>query len=129
MITLASEVMEPINGLSNIDWTTIIISLSSLLIGSTGMKWYEIWRKNKKELRQEKTSSEVEYRDSLKQRVAELEDKIELLQGRIEELINTFSERILILSTENAKLETLVSAYKRELNEKETEIKVLMSKK
>lgn len=69
-----------------------------------------------------------ELRDSLKYRVVELEEKVDHLQSRIEEMINMYSEKIIVLSTEKATLTVLVDTLKVEnLNLKE-EIRILKTR-
>lgn len=69
-----------------------------------------------------------ELRDSLKYRVVELEEKVDHLQSRIEEMINMYSEKIIVLSTEKATLTVLVDTLKVEnLNLKE-EVRILKTR-
>lgn len=116
------------NFIISINWTLVITTILSL-VGTGGIvKLLDLYFKNKRQLKDTEFATIKDYKDSLKLRVIELEDKIDHLQARIEELISTFSSKILDLSTENIKYKTLVEQYERELAEKDVEIRLLQNK-
>ena len=69
-----------------------------------------------------------ELRDSLKYRVVELEEKVDHLQSRIEEMINMYSEKIIVLSTEKATLTVLVDTLRNENSSLKEEVRILKTR-
>ena len=98
--------------------TPLIISTVAGTLGAGGLvKLSKLYLNYRRELR-----------DSLKYRVVELEEKVDHLQSRIEEMINMYSEKIIVLSTEKATLTVLVDTLKVEnLNLKE-EVRLLKTR-
>jgi len=98
------------------DMTTIIITVIGT-IGAGGLvKLVQMFLQHLKDKRESVNAPAEEYKDSLKERVVELEDNLEALRLRIEELITMYSEKILVLSTERA---TLVAKLEAALAENE----------
>lgn len=95
--------------------TVIITAIAT--IGAGGLvKLVQLWLNYKKETNKENSSGGLEFRDSLKGRVVELEDKVDLLQSRIEEMIRMYSERILVLSTDNARLQAELDGANKDID-------------
>lgn len=85
-------------------------------VGAGGLgKLVQMWLKYKKESKADAGADGVAFRANLQDRVVELEDKVDLLQDRIEEMIKIYSERILVLATENARLQSELEASHKEI--------------
>jgi FtsZ-binding cell division protein ZapB len=99
---------------TGIDYTTIIITFVST-IGAGGLvKLVKIYLDYKKDNKAASKVDSLAFRESLQERVIELEDKVDLLQLKIEEMIKMYSDKILTLSTEKATLQTKLEAVLHE---------------
>lgn len=113
---------------TSIDITTIVTTMVGT-IGAGGLfKLVQLYYKNKKDKRKELGSDGLAFRESLQDRVIELEDKVDYLQARIEEMIKMYADKILTLSTEKATLIAENKAYKNEIEELKCEVKDLINK-
>ena len=95
--------------------SAVLITLS--VIGTIGVgglaKLIQMWIDYVEKKKISSKAPAKELKDSLKSRVVELESKVDSLQIKIEEMIKMYTERILFLSTENARLQAeLESAHK-----------------
>ena len=96
------------------DYSTIIITIIGT-VGAGGLvKLVTLYYQNKKDKKVAAGADGLAFRDSLQDRVVELEDKVGLLQGKIEEMISMYTEKILILSTEKATLIAKLEAVQHE---------------
>jgi len=86
------------------DYSTIIITIIGTVGAGGFVKLVQIYYQAKKDKKLAAGADGLAFRDSLQDRVVELEDKVDLLQSKIEEMISMYSEKILVLSTENATL-------------------------
>lgn len=107
MITTVVQAVVPI------DYTAIILTVLGT-IGAGGLvKLVQMYIQYKKDKKQASGADGIAFRDSLQDRVVDLEGKVDSLQERIEDMIKMYSERIIVLSTENARLYAeLESAHK-----------------
>ena len=107
---------------SGVDLTTIITSI----IGTVGVggviKLFQVHTKSKRDKRKEANAGTIEFKDSLKERVIELEDKVDGLQDKIEEMIKMYTDKIIALSTETATLRAENKGYVAEIDELKSEI-------
>jgi hypothetical protein len=85
---------------SIIDWTSILLAGIGVITGGALLKILTWWSTKKKADRADDSS----YEKALRDRISELEDKVDLLTGKITELVESNSEVMIKLSSENAAL-------------------------
>lgn len=93
------------------DTATIIVTAIATIGAGGVVKLAQMWFQYRKDKKQDESAPANEYKDSLKERVVELEENLEALRARIEELITMYTEKILVLSTEKATLTAKLEAY------------------
>ena len=93
---------------------TIILSIVAT-VGAGGLvKLVQAYYKNKASKRKDLGSDGLAFRESLQERVVDLEQKLDHLNERIEDMIEMYTEKILALSTEKA---TLIAENKSYITE------------
>jgi hypothetical protein len=108
-----------------LDTTTIVGTfITTVFAGGVG-KFLQAYYKNKKEKRSEANAKNAELKDSLKTRVLELEEKVDGLQDKIQKMIDMYTEKIILLSTEKATLIAENKGLEHEIGELKEEIKGL----
>jgi len=121
-ITLSTAILLAPTGL---DWVTISSTLATV-VGAGGLvKLYNAYSKNRKEKRDASGVDGLAFRESLQNRVEELEDKIDILQDKIEDMITMYTDKILELSTENATLGVQAKNLREENQELKAEVRSL----
>ena len=106
----------------NLDWTTIIVTLITVVGAGGVIKVIKAISDSRKAKREEANADGVEYRSDLKKKVQQLDKKVEDLQKKIEEIIKQYSEEVKRLSVENAELKTKLEFYKRRVKELDKEL-------
>lgn len=102
---MLNVILQTAQGLAGQSDISIIVVTAISTIGAGGLvKLGQMWLDYRKVKKTEEYAPVNEYKDSLKQRVLELEDSLEALRARIEELITMYTDQILELSTERATL-------------------------
>lgn len=96
----------------------IIVALIGLFSGGTIVKIYQTWLKNK-------NSPNAVLQTSLSSRIIELEKEVRLLQKEVKELMEKASKEILKLSSDKSRLETENLFLRKQIEEKDAEIKEL----
>lgn len=119
-------------GIAETDWVQMASVIGTLGIGTFIAKFTQTYFKNRKERRAEvkaeNTSDSTELKEEFKKRIDDLEEIVTNLQGKIEEMMEMYTEKVLQLSTEKATLLTKVEFLEIEIVEKEEAIKILRAK-
>ena len=85
---------------ASLDWTTTITAGISVISGGALLGLYNAWvKKNRGDVADERS-----YEESLRSRIAELEEKVDYLTDKITELVASNSKVIIQVSSENAAL-------------------------
>lgn len=105
--------------------TTIVLAIIGLVGTGGAVKLADIYIKYAKDKKVEDNKDSVAFRDSLQDKVKELEEKIDSFLVKIEEIIINHSDEMLEISTAKAKLEVEVKHLKSDNKELEAEVKAL----
>tara|TARA_R100001463_G_scaffold42850_4_gene89598 strand:+ start:5226 stop:5603 length:378 start_codon:yes stop_codon:yes gene_type:complete len=110
------------------DIMTILITIIGTVGAGGAVKLVQLILQYRKEMKAAETAPLDEYRESLKLRIESLEELVVTLRLHIEELIKMYSEKILVLSTENATLVAKLEAALEDLALLREELKNLTKK-
>ncbi len=90
----------------SVDMVTVIITFISTIGAGGAVKLAKMYLQYRKDNKEASGLDSLAFRENLQERVIELEDKVDLLQAKIEEMIKMYTDKILLLSTEKATLQT-----------------------
>lgn len=90
----------------SVDMITVVITFISTIGAGGAVKLAKMYLQYRKDNKQASGLDSLAFRENLQERVIELEDKVDLLQAKIEEMIKMYTDKILLLSTEKATLQT-----------------------
>jgi len=86
--------------ITSIDWTQIITGGIGVITGGALLGLYNAWIGKRKGDAEDERS----YEESLRNRISDLESKVDLLTDKITKLVESNSEVVIKLSSENAAL-------------------------